>query len=560
MKNLTIKLLILSLLAFAPTFSTAQKKPVAKLSANIIATPQTVIIAAPSDLQGAIDRASAGDTIVLQAGVVYPQIILRNKPGTSNDEIKIVSSRLSELTEGKLVTPADAAKMPVIVSTGQGEPAIKTELSAHGFALLGIEVRPADANAAIYDLIRFGSGDTDQNTIDKQAHHLRIDRCYIHGNSTQDLKRGVALNSSDSDITNSWFENFHVKGQDSQAIAGWNTTGNLRIINNHLEAGSYPFILGGAFAYIPNLVPTNIQFLRNYAGRPTTYRNQNWVVKNLFELKNARNVLIDGNVFENNWADGQSGSGILFTIRGENGTMPWATVEDVTFSNNIVRNSEGGINILGLDDQGASQTGKRIKIVNNLFSNINGQFVKIAQGQDFSFIHNTVFQTGNLVQWFGGQTTGFIFSNNIGRHNDYGFIGDSRGVGLDSINFYAPGAVITGNVITGGQARLLPPNNYFPATDAAVGFNADNSLSASSAYLLKGTDAKNPGADFDALRAAQNATVVPTPSPTPSPSPSVTPTPSANPAATPFPKGATTAQQFEWIRQILAALWEKTNK
>lgn len=40
-----------------------------------------------------------------------------------------------------------------------------------------------------------------------------------------------------------------------------------------------------------------------------------WVVKNLLELKNARNVVIDGNVFEHNWADDQNGFAILFTPR-----------------------------------------------------------------------------------------------------------------------------------------------------------------------------------------------------------------------------------------------------
>ncbi|HXG90746.1 MAG TPA: hypothetical protein VNN73_00055, partial [Blastocatellia bacterium] len=47
-----------------------------------------------------------------------------------------------------------------------------------------------------------------------------------------------------------------------------------------------------------------------------------WSVKNLFELKNARRVLIDANLFENNWVDGQSGFAILFTVRNQDGTAP----------------------------------------------------------------------------------------------------------------------------------------------------------------------------------------------------------------------------------------------
>ncbi|HYP26977.1 MAG TPA: hypothetical protein VE262_09680, partial [Blastocatellia bacterium] len=49
-----------------------------------------------------------------------------------------------------------------------------------------------------------------------------------------------------------------------------------------------------------------------------------WSVKNIFELKNARRVLVDGNVFENNWVDGQNGTAILFTVRNQEGTAPWS--------------------------------------------------------------------------------------------------------------------------------------------------------------------------------------------------------------------------------------------
>jgi hypothetical protein len=66
-----------------------------------------------------------------------------------------------------------------------------------------------------------------------------------------------------------------------------------------------------------------------------------------FELKNAQRLLIDQTVFENNWADTQNGFAILFTPVGENGVAPWATVQDVTFTNNIARSNLYGV--LGSD-------------------------------------------------------------------------------------------------------------------------------------------------------------------------------------------------------------------
>ena len=71
-----------------------------------------------------------------------------------------------------------------------------------------------------------------------------------------------------------------------------------------------------------------------------------WTVKNLFELKNARRVLAEGNVLEQNWTDGQNGIAITFKPSNQ-GTAPWTEVSDVTFRYNIVRHAGGGINITG---------------------------------------------------------------------------------------------------------------------------------------------------------------------------------------------------------------------
>ena len=45
-----------------------------------------------------------------------------------------------------------------------------------------------------------------------------------------------------------------------------------------------------------------------------------WLVKNIFELKNAQHVLVEGNVFEYNWVGGQPGYAILSTPRNQGGT------------------------------------------------------------------------------------------------------------------------------------------------------------------------------------------------------------------------------------------------
>ncbi|HEX7295322.1 MAG TPA: hypothetical protein VF251_06185, partial [Pyrinomonadaceae bacterium] len=60
------------------------------------------------DLQGAINQAQPGDTIVLEAGAVYTgPFSLPVKSG--NQFITIQSSRVSELKEGVRVSPSQAA-------------------------------------------------------------------------------------------------------------------------------------------------------------------------------------------------------------------------------------------------------------------------------------------------------------------------------------------------------------------------------------------------------------------------------------------------------------------
>jgi hypothetical protein len=120
---------------------------------------------------------------------------------------------------------------------------------------------------------------------------------------------------------------------------------------------------------IANLVPADLEIRRNHFFKPRSWRIGDpsyagvpWSVKNLFELKNAQRVLIDGNVFENNWLHSQNGFAILFTVANQDGGAPWTTVSDITFSNNLVRHAGGGVNVLGRDYRHGSVQLQRLQI------------------------------------------------------------------------------------------------------------------------------------------------------------------------------------------------------
>jgi hypothetical protein len=72
-------------------------------------------------------------------------------------------------------------------------------------------------------------------------------------------------------------------------------------------------------------VPTNIQIRRNYLTKPIAWKGSTWAVKNILELKNAQDVVIEGNLLEYNWSAAQTGYSVLFTPRNQYGGNP-ATV------------------------------------------------------------------------------------------------------------------------------------------------------------------------------------------------------------------------------------------
>ena len=479
----------------------------------------TIVVPSGGDLQAALNAAQAGDTIVLGAGATYTgTFTLPVKSGSSY--ITIQSSRVSELAAGERVSPAQAGLMPKLVSPGAGAAAIMTAAAAHHYQLIGIEIAPASNTTFVYDLVSLGEQGYTQLTLDSVPHHLILDRCYIHTYADQGVKRGVALNSANTDILNSYIAGFKVEGQDSQAICGWNGPGPYRIINNYLEAAGENVMFGGAASAIPNLIPTGIEIRRNYFFKPLRWRvgdpsygGTAWQVKNLFELKNARQVVVDGNVFENNWVQAQAGFAILFNSVSDTGS--WARVEDITFSNNIIRHSGQGLNIRGRDASGVQVA--RVTIRNNLFDDINsakwggdGRLFQVYEGATEVVIdHNTGIHDRLVISATGLPSSGFVYTNNLTRHNAYGVFGDGGFIGTACLNQYYPGWTFARNVMaelpSDVSSNQYPANNFFPTSfnaqfvDAAAG---NYRLRPSSPFRGKATDGKDVGCDLNELEAA----------------------------------------------------------
>jgi hypothetical protein len=207
-------------------------------------------------------------------------------------------------------------------------------------------------------------------------------------------------------------------------------------------------------------------------------RGSVWTVKNLLELKNARQVVIEKNLFENHWPQAQSGYALVFTPRNQNGRAPWCTVEDVRFTSNIVRHVSSAINISGTDDEQTSGRATNIVIDNNLFIDVGGErwggpgdFVQIGNGPaNVRIERNTAIQSGRALFIYGSrhgrEVPGFVFRDNVVRYNRYGVFGDVAGIGKAAMAMYFPGGVFEGNVFAGGDAAEYPPGNEFLSADA----------------------------------------------------------------------------------------------
>jgi uncharacterized protein (TIGR03437 family) len=481
-------------------------------------TGQTIAVPAGGDFQAAINQAQPGDVITLQAGATYTgNFTLPAKTGNNWIIIRSSAPDSSLPPPVTRITPAYASALPKIV-TPNSEPALKAADGAHHFRLIGLEFAMAAGVSRTFSLIELGDGG--QTSLAQLPHDLILDRLYIHGSPTVTLRRGIQLNSASTAVIDSYISDCHEVGADSQAIGGWNGPGPFKIVNNYLEGAGENLILGGGDPAIPNLVPSDVEFRRNYCFKPLSWRigdpsyaGRAWTVKNLFELKNAQRVLVDGNIFEHNWTQAQNGYAILFTVRNQDGTAPWSVVQDVTFTNNIVRRVAAGFNMHGADNLQTSMVSRRIRISNNLLEEVDGQrwngngvaFQLNGGPHDVTIEHNTVFQSGNVIAT-GTPNEGLVFRNNLLPHNQYGVKGDSRDTGNDTINTYFPGAIFKKNVMVGGPSALYPADNFFPPSFDQVGFvnlaGGNYRLVSTSPYKNAGVDGRDIGYDIDLLNAA----------------------------------------------------------
>ncbi len=464
------------------------------------------------DLQTALNNAALGDVIILEAGATWtgPYILPNKGPGT--DWIYVQSSGYANLPgPGNRVSPYDAADMPTILTpAGTGFGGIYPAADAHHWRFVGIEFRPVVGDF-VYNVVDF----TDPSD------HMILDRCYLHGNPSEACIRGVQLDSAHGAAVDCYFSEFLSSGNDTQAVLTIETPGPIKVHNCYLEATGENFMAGGADPSITDRIPSDITFTKNLLVKRLGWQGVWTQVKNLFELKNARRVLVEGNVMANNWAAAQPGFAVVITPRNQDNGASWSAVEDITFRLNRIHNSAQGFNLQGADDVYVSETTNRVLIEDVLLTvntDLGGsgrifQFLGNANGppENVTVQNVTAFISGSgssamAFCQINPKSPGFTFRDQIVDCGDFGFIGTDSSPGTDTLDTHFVNWVWTNNVCIATQGGTYPPNNSFPADYAAVGFvdfdGGDYRLDAGSPYKDSGTDGTDPGCDIDALEAA----------------------------------------------------------
>jgi hypothetical protein len=386
---------------------------------------------AGGNLQTAIDNASCnpqGTIIRIQAGATFnaggSAILLRNKACAAGKWIIIRSdapdSVLPGLSNGGVIRakPSDAANMPTIVADQTNIPGFRAELSANHYRLMFLQVKVStaisDSSAALIEL-GDGSQGGPQNTVASQPHDIIVDRCLIRGSDSPPvgIRRGVELQCANCAVVNNYIDQIHQgPGNDAQAVGGWNSTGPWLIDNNYLSASTENILIGGAGITIPGAVPSDITITRNYFIKPLSwnpgdpsYAGTHWAVKNLLELKMGVRVLIEGNIFENVWADAQLAEAHGFYSSNSDGNTPQAWTADVEYRYNKLIRADGGFGGPGGDNGIGGQytvnnPTSRIWVHDNL-----GTQLGCFSGRYFGWYSDTKSNNGGSQDTYGSHNT-----------------------------------------------------------------------------------------------------------------------------------------------------------
>ena len=466
----------------------------------------------PGDLQKAINASSQGDTLLVPAGVTYDEITLPARTGSGWTCIRTNSTALP--ADGVRVTPSDTGAMFKVVSGGSSR-AVIVSANTQGWRIIGMEAtHPSDTfHYSVVDV--FGT-------------RTSFERCYVHARTTQPCRRCFWIErGSDLQIWDSYVSEAKEAGSDAQALASRNFT-RCHIENCELQGTGENILVDDQGS--PG-VSTDITIKRNHLFKPLTWRkllaNRSpnpswdgtlWTIKNHFEIKWGHRVLFEGNVCENNWAQGQDGTSLLINTGRVEGTKKIIDAQDVLYQSNIIKNAPYMLSWSDLNNGSSPPT--RIAFRNNLGLDIGGRaFFLNHRGTDYWIEHNSVVpqQGANsetalgwppsaalMIAWdYHGAFPRFTFKHNVFGPAQYGIWVQGLPTTTATLDLVCPDRSWALNAEFGVTGSPPADVSYYP-TPAAAGVNTGTGrLNSRSPLIHASADGTDLGVNFTQLDAAQ---------------------------------------------------------
>jgi hypothetical protein len=452
--------------ALAPSRGVAElPRALPRVPRELAGRPCTRTLKERVDLQDALDRAKGGEVICLTPGASYVgSFTLRARKDTGWVVVRTGIADDQVATPGQRIRPSKSGPLAKLIAPPRGESvsALETESRARGWYLVLLEITTDSATRRGPTALIALGGKEDATPADAPR-DIVLDRIYAHGWPDQVLRRCVALNSASTAIVDSWLDDCHEKGSDSQAIAGWNGAGPYLIENNTLAGAGENVMFGGSDPRFAGMVPSDIVLRRNHIITPVEWKGR-WSRKNLLETKNVRRLLVEENVLEGAWGDGQVGFGIVIKSANQTGGCRWCSSSDVIVRRNLMRKVGAGISVSGQggDRGNIDSLTRRVEITENYIDSVNvlpyngvGQFWMFLTGVRNLYVaqNTSVSPENGRVQsslTFGSpgkpSAIDLVFERNVMSRGRYTVSGCG---GLKRLSECLPGSRVSGNVIAG---------------------------------------------------------------------------------------------------------------
>lgn len=203
-------------------------------------------------------------------------------------------------------------------------------------------------------------------------------------------------------------------------------------------------------------VPVNSSSFGSFSGQALQMRyGKLQVVKNTFEIKAGRNFLVEGNIVEHSFSQDQAGWLMALSVRGADMYLGWPvlrecgncgkTIQDILVRNNIFQGGCTWFVVLGDNTNGPTDNLRRVKLMNNLVSDVSdywggaidgsaaschGAAGVLSQGyEDLTVDHNTVVQQVSILETASPPGTQLKLTNNIFRFGTRGIANEVRASG-----------------------------------------------------------------------------------------------------------------------------------